>query len=70
MAKAGKGRGGTANPNDDADRIVKEFGLNKQGRRALHDQITGRDLGLDEIRAAAAELAKQPKYLRNPPSSR
>ena len=69
MAKAGKGRGGNANPNDDADRVVKEFGLNRQGRRALHDQITGQDLGLDEIRDIAAELAKQAKYLRNPPPS-
>jgi uncharacterized protein RhaS with RHS repeats len=67
MAKAGKGRGGNANPNDDADRIVKEFGLNRRGRRALHDQITGRDYGLDEIREIAADLAKQAKYLRDPP---
>jgi RHS repeat-associated protein len=68
MADAGKGRGGNQKPNRDVRRIAKENGLNEEGRRALHDEITGQDLLLDEIRAIAKELALQPKYLKNPPS--
>ncbi len=38
------------------DRIVKEEGLSKEQRRLLHDEITGQDLSLDEIREIAREI--------------
>jgi RHS repeat-associated protein len=65
MARAGKGRGKNANPNRDVDRIAKDNELNASGKRALHDEITGQDLSLDEIRDIARRLADQEKY-RNP----
>lgn len=64
MASAGKGRGGNATPNRDVNRIVKEFKLNKAGQRALHDEITGEDMSLQDIRDKARDLAKQDKYLK------
>lgn len=67
MASAGKGRGGNTGPNAQVDRIVKESGLNRAGRRALHDAISKAGEDLDEIRAIAENLAKQAKYLSNPP---
>lgn len=67
MANAGKGRGGNRNPNADFDRIVKENDLNRAGRRYLHDEITKKDLELDEIEDLAKELSKIPKYMNNPP---
>jgi hypothetical protein len=66
MSQAGKGRGGNQKPNSDVQRIVKENDLNKAGQRALHDQITGQDFDLDDIRSIARELAKQPKYVNTP----
>ncbi len=67
MAQAGRGRGENANPNRDARRIARENDLNKDGRRALHDQITGQQQTLDEIREIARGLANQAKYRNNPP---
>ena len=64
FARAGKDRGGNANPNSDEHRILKETGLNRAGRRALHDQISGRELTLEEIREIAEELANQAKYIK------
>jgi hypothetical protein len=43
---------------------LKETGLNRAGRRALHDQISGRELTLEEIREIAEELANQAKYIK------
>lgn len=40
------------------DRIVKEEGLSREQRRLLHDEITGQDLSLDEIREIAREIKK------------
>jgi hypothetical protein len=67
MARAGRGRGGNANPNRDVNRIVKDLDLNKAGQRALHDEITGQDMSLDEIRDVARRLAEQAKYRNSPP---
>jgi hypothetical protein len=67
MANAGKGRAGNRNPNADANRAAKDAGLNKAGQRELHDQISGQDLTVEEIRAIANQLKEQAKYLRNPP---
>jgi molybdenum-dependent DNA-binding transcriptional regulator ModE len=67
MARAGKGRGGNQKPNADVNRIVKEFDLNRTGQRKLHNEITGKNFDLDEIRSIAEELAKQSKYLNRPP---
>lgn len=67
MASAGKGRGGNQNPNADANRAARDAGLNRAGQRALHDEITGQDLTVEEIREIANRLAEQAKYLRNPP---
>ncbi len=67
MANAGKGRGSNQNPNDEAIRAAKDAGLNRAGRGALHDEITGQDLSAEEIREIAFRLAEQAKYLRNPP---
>jgi RHS repeat-associated protein len=67
MARAGKGRGGNQNPNADANRAAREEGLNRTGQRALHDEITGQELTLDEIREIAKRLAEQAKYLKDPP---
>ena len=67
MAQSGKGRGGNAKPNRDANRIAKDAGLNKAGQRALHDEITGEDLSLGEIRDIARRLAEQAKYRNSPP---
>jgi hypothetical protein len=41
------------------DRIVKEEGLSKGQRRLLHEEITGQQLSLEEIR----EIARQIKEL-------
>jgi hypothetical protein len=41
------------------DRIVKEEGLSKGQRRLLHEEITGQELSLEEIR----EIARQIKEL-------
>jgi len=38
------------------DRIVREEGLSREQRRLLHEEITGRDLTLDEIREIAREI--------------
>jgi hypothetical protein len=38
------------------DRIVKEEGLSREQRRLLHDEITGQDLSLEEIREIAREI--------------
>jgi RHS repeat-associated protein len=67
MARAGKGRGGNQNPNQDVARIVKEHNLNREGQRALHDEITGEDLSLEQIREIARRLAEQSKYLNQSP---
>lgn len=67
MARAGKGRGGNQKPNADANRAANDAGLNKAGQRALHDEISGQDLPIDEIRGIASRLAEQAKYLKNPP---
>lgn len=69
MARAGKGRGGNQKPNADVHRIVKELNLNREGQRALHDEITGEDLSSDEIRDIARRLADQEKYRNSPPST-
>ncbi|MBI3183965.1 MAG: hypothetical protein HYZ28_17655 [Myxococcales bacterium] len=42
----------------DIDRIVREFNLNKEQRRILHDEITGQNLSLEQIREIAEEIAK------------
>ena len=67
MANAGKGRGGNQTPNADANRAAKDAGLNRAGQRTLHDEISGQDLTVDEIREIANRLKEQAKYLRNPP---
>jgi hypothetical protein len=43
----------------DIDRIVKEEDLSREQRRMLHDEITGQQLSLEEIR----EIARQIKEL-------
>ncbi len=40
------------------DRIVSEEGLSREQRRLLHDEITGRELSVDEIREVAKEIKK------------
>ena len=40
------------------DRIVKEEGLTKGQRRILHDEITGQELTLEEIREIAKEVKR------------
>jgi RHS repeat-associated protein len=64
MARAGKGRGGNTGPNEEANRIAKEVGLNRAGQRALHDEISRHGLSLEEIRRIAEGLFQQPKYRR------
>jgi hypothetical protein len=46
-------------PKDDIkqiDRIVKEEGLSKGQRRLLHEEISGQQLSLEEIRRLAREI--------------
>lgn len=38
------------------DRIVREEGLSREQRRLLHEEISGRQLSLEEIRAIAREI--------------
>src|SRR4051794_20782300 len=38
------------------DRIVREEGLSRGQRRLLHDEITGRQLTLEEIRQIARDI--------------
>ena len=38
------------------DQIVKEVGLSKGQRRLLHDEITGQDYTLEQIREIAQEI--------------
>ncbi len=38
------------------DRIVREEGLTKGQRRLLHDEISGQQLSLEEIRRIAREI--------------
>ena len=64
MANAGKGRGGNRGENAEADRIVKEYGLNREGRRALHDEITKRGMDVEEIEQKAGQLAEQENRLK------
>ncbi len=40
----------------EVDRIVREEGLSKDQRRLLHEEITGQNLSLDEIRQIAREI--------------
>ena len=40
------------------DRIVKEEGLSKGQRRLLHEEISGQNLSLDEIREIAREIKR------------
>lgn len=40
------------------DRIVKEEGLSRGQRRILHDEISGQDHSLEEIRQVAREIKK------------
>ena len=40
------------------DRIVKEQGLSRGQRRLLHDEISGRNLSLEEIREIAREIKR------------
>ena len=68
FADAGKSRGGNTGPNKQVARIVRENNLSEAGQRALHDEITGENLTLDEIRAIAERLANQAKYVNPPPN--
>ena len=46
-------------PKDDIkqiDRILREEGLTRGQRRLLHDEITGQQLSLEEIRQIAREI--------------
>jgi hypothetical protein len=38
------------------DRIVREEGMTKGQRRLLHEEISGQQLSLDEIRRIAKEI--------------
>jgi len=38
------------------DRIVREEGLSREQRRMLHEEISGQQLSLDEIRQIAQEI--------------
>ena len=38
------------------DRIVREEGLSHEQRRLLHEEITGQQLSLEEIRKRAREI--------------
>ncbi|HXG08696.1 MAG TPA: hypothetical protein VNK04_02810 [Gemmataceae bacterium] len=38
------------------DRIVNEEGLSREQRRMLHEEITGQNLSLEEIREIAREI--------------
>jgi hypothetical protein len=38
------------------DRIVKELELSKGQRRLLHDEISGQELSLEDIREIAKEI--------------
>jgi hypothetical protein len=38
------------------DRIVKEEGLSRGQRRLLHEEISGQDYSLEEIREIAREI--------------
>ena len=64
LARAGGSGAGNQGPNDAVDRIVKQTGLNREGRRALHDIITRQDLSLEEILEQAKRLSQQLKYTR------
>ncbi|MCL5958599.1 MAG: hypothetical protein M1358_04645 [Chloroflexi bacterium] len=44
--------------------VVKKYGLNKEGQRALHDRISKKRLPRQDIEAEAEELSKQPKYVK------
>ncbi len=38
------------------DRIVSEEGLSREQRRLLHEEISGQELSLEEIREIAKEI--------------
>lgn len=38
------------------DRIVQEEGLSREQRRLLHDEITGQDFSLEDIRQIAKDI--------------
>jgi hypothetical protein len=40
------------------DRIAKEEGLSRGQRRILHDEISGQDYSLEEIRQIAREIKR------------
>jgi len=40
------------------NRIVKEEGLSREQRRLLHEEISGQNLSLEEIREIAREIKK------------
>jgi RHS repeat-associated protein len=69
MANAGHGRGSNRAPNAEFDRAVREAGLNREGRDALHRDITGQGHTFDEILEMARKLAEQAKYRVTPPSA-
>lgn len=56
--------------NREAERTGREFGLNRAGVRALHDEITRRESRVGHIRDIGPDLANQTKYLGTPSSRR
>ncbi len=43
---------------EEIDRIVREEGLSREQRRLLHEEITGQNLSLEEIREIAKDIKK------------
>jgi hypothetical protein len=41
------------------DRIVREEGLSREQRRLLHEEISGQNLSLEEIRLVATEIKER-----------
>ena len=56
LASSGGTPGNNQAQNAQIRNIAREFGLNKDQRRELHDEISGQNYGYQEIRAIAIEM--------------
>jgi RHS repeat-associated protein len=67
MANAGRGRGGNRVPNSEVNRLYREYDLNKEGQEWVHDQISGKNLDIEEIRGEMEHASSMPGFRNNPP---
>src|SRR5690606_34265847 len=66
MANAGKRRAGNRVPNEQVNRLYREYDLNEAGQSWVHRRISKRDYSLEEIEDVIREAAERSKFKRTP----